>query len=324
MHVLLTGAAGFLGSHLADRLLADGHTVLGVDNFLTGSQDNIRHLATHPGFSFRDCDVTLPLRTVLHGPFDGVIHAASPASPVDYYAYPMETLRVGSHGTEQCLEIARRHNARFLLLSTSEVYGDPQVHPQTEDYWGHVNPNGLRSVYDEAKRFAEAMTMAARRTWGVNTAIARIFNTYGPRMRPNDGRVVSNFITQALSGQPLTVYGSGAQTRSFCYVSDEVDGLLRLFYSQHPGPMNIGNPIEVTVRAVAELVRRHVGVDVPIQEAPLPADDPKVRCPNIRLAQSVLGWTPTIDLATGLAATVPAFVERLAAGSPGARTLPRD
>ena len=257
MRILVTGAAGFLGSHLSDRLLAEGHSVIGMDNFLTGHPDNIAHLAGNQRFQFIQHDVTNFM--YVEGPLDAVLHFASPASPIDYLEKPIQTLKVGSLGTHKALGLAKAKGARFLLASTSEVYGDPQVHPQPETYWGHVNPIGPRGVYDEAKRFAEAMTMAYHRYHGVETRIVRIFNTYGPRMRPNDGRVVSNFVVQALTGAPLTIYGDGSQTRSFCYVSDLVDGIYRLLRSDEADPVNIGNPGEFTVRQLAEQVIRLTG-----------------------------------------------------------------
>ncbi len=305
MRILITGAAGFLGSHLCDRFLAEGHEVIGMDNFITGSPDNIAHLLGKPGFRFVEHDVSNFI--YVDGPLDGVLHFASPASPIDYLELPIQTLKVGSLGTHKTLGLAKAKGARYLLASTSEVYGDPQVHPQTEDYWGHVNPVGPRGVYDEAKRFAEAMTMAYHRTHGVDVRIVRIFNTYGPRMRPNDGRVVSNFIVQALRGEPLTVYGDGNQTRSFCYVEDEVDGIYRLFMSDHVGPVNIGNPDEFTIRELAETILRLTGSTSAIEERPLPTDDPKVRRPDITLARSVLGWEPKIRLEEGLRRTIPYF-----------------
>jgi dTDP-glucose 4,6-dehydratase len=305
MRVLITGAAGFLGSHLTDRFLAEGHHVVGLDNFLTGSRANIAHLANESRFEFIEQDATTPLR--FRGALDGVLHFASPASPVDYLELPLETLRVGSIGTMNALELAREKHARFFLASTSEVYGDPQLHPQVESYWGSVNPVGPRSVYDEAKRFGEAATMAYHRTHNVDTRIVRIFNTYGPRMRPHDGRVVSNFIVQALAGQPLTVYGHGEQTRSFCYCSDEVEGLYRLFLHGDANPTNIGNPSEFTVRQLAECVIEVLGVDVPIIERPLPQDDPKQRRPDISRARAMLGWEPVVPLREGIARTADFF-----------------
>lgn len=307
MRVLITGAAGFLGSHLCERFLAEGHEVVAMDNFLTGRPENIAHLIGRPGFRFIRHDVTEFV--YVDGPLDGVLHFASPASPVDYLDLPIQTLKVGSLGTHKTLGLAKAKGARYLLASTSEIYGDPQVHPQREDYWGHVNPVGPRGVYDEAKRFSEAMTMAYHRAHGVDVRIVRIFNTYGPRMRPNDGRVVSNFIVQALRGEPLTVYGDGSQTRSFCYVEDEVEGIYRLFMSDYVGPVNIGNPVEFTIRELAEMVIRMTGSTSEIVERPLPQDDPKVRRPDISLARRVLGWEPRISLEEGLRRTIPYFQE---------------
>jgi dTDP-glucose 4,6-dehydratase len=307
VRVLITGAAGFLGSHLCDRFLADGHTVIGLDNFLTGHPDNIAHLTGEPRFSFLRHNISE--FTYVAGALDGVLHFASPASPVDYLEMPIQTLKVGSLGTHNALGIALAKGARFFLASTSEVYGDPLVRPQPETYWGNVNPIGPRGCYDEAKRFAEAMTMAYQRAQGVDTRIVRIFNTYGPRMRPGDGRVVSNFIVQALQGLPLTIYGDGSQTRSFCYVTDEVEGLYRLFMSDERMPVNIGNPNEFTVRELAELVIELVGSTAkePITSLPLPADDPKVRQPDITRARALLGWEPTVQLREGLGRTIEYF-----------------
>lgn len=305
MRVVITGAAGFLGSHLTDTFLADGHRVVGVDNFLTGSSANLVHLANEPRFEFIQHDITAPIR--IGGPIEGVLHLASPASPVDYLRFPIETLRVGSLGTQHALDLAREKKARFLIASTSEVYGDPLEHPQTESYWGNVNPIGPRSVYDEAKRYGEAVTMAYHRTYGLDTRIARIFNTYGPRMRPDDGRVVSNFIVQALAGEPLTVYGDGGQSRSFCYVSDEVEGLFRLFQRGDAQPTNIGNPGEFTVRELATMVLELTGSRSEIEFRDLPVDDPKVRKPDIARARSMLQWEPTVDLRTGLTRTIAHF-----------------
>ena len=321
MRILITGAAGFLGSHLSDRFLAEGHEVVGMDNFITGSPDNIAHLMGNDRFRFIEHDVTNFI--YVEGALDGVLHFASPASPVDYLELPIQTLKVGSLGTHKSLGLAKAKGARFLLASTSEVYGDPQVHPQPETYWGHVNPVGPRGVYDEAKRFAEAMTMAYHRFHGVETRIVRIFNTYGPRMRPSDGRVVSNFIVQALRGEPLSIYGDGSQTRSFTYVDDLVDGIYRLFHSDRSDPTNVGNPVEFTVRELAELVLEMTGSASDLARLPLPADDPKVRKPDIGVAQAVLGWTPTIPLREGLSRTIPYFEGMLRqTRSASARTLP--
>ena len=311
MRLLVTGAAGFLGSHLVDRLLADGHSVVGLDNFLTGSPDNLAHLGDHPRFRLVQYDVTNYL--LVDGPLDGVFHFASPASPLDYLEKPIQTLDVGSRGTHHALGLARAKGATFLLASTSEVYGDPQIHPQPESYWGHVNPIGPRGVYDEAKRFAEALTMAYARHHGLSTRIVRIFNTYGPRMRPGDGRVVSNFLVQALSGEPLTLYGDGTQTRSFCYVSDLVEGVVRLFERGDEQPVNLGNPAECTVRQLAESVLRVTGSSSSLVCRPLPEDDPRVRQPDISRAHSLLGWAPTVALDEGLRTTAAWFRRRLAA-----------
>ena len=305
MRVLVTGAAGFLGSHLCDRLLAEGHRVVGMDNFLTGNPANIAHLRKHPSFQFVLHDVANFVE--VQGPLDGVLHFASPASPVDYLDYPIQTLKVGSLGTHKALGLSRAKGARFLLASTSEVYGDPLVHPQPESYWGNVNPVGPRGVYDEAKRFAEAMTMAYHRYHKLDTRIVRIFNTYGPRMRPKDGRVVSNFVVQALQGDPLTVYGDGSQTRSFCFVDDLIDGIVRLFERGGSDPTNIGNPHEFTVRQLAEQVLRLTGSRSSIIEQPLPTDDPKVRQPDIRRARETLEWEPRVSLEEGLRRTIEYF-----------------
>ena len=305
MRILITGAAGFLGSHLCDRFLAEGHTVIGLDNFITGNPDNIAHLTGHDRFSFVRHNISN--YTYVAGELDGILHFASPASPIDYLEHPIATLKVGSLGTHNALGLAKAKGARFFLASTSEVYGDPLVHPQTESYWGNVNPIGPRGVYDEAKRFAEAMTMAYHRSHGVDTRIIRIFNTYGPRMRPNDGRVVSNFIVQALKGEPLTMYGDGQQTRSFCYVEDEVDGIYRLFMHGDAQPTNIGNPNEFTVRQLAEIVLEITGSRSQIASRPLPEDDPKVRQPDISRARRMLGWEPKIDLREGVRRTVEYF-----------------
>jgi dTDP-glucose 4,6-dehydratase len=308
MRIVITGAAGFLGSHLARRFLDAGDTVVGVDNFITGSRRNIEELMGDPDFSFVEHDISKPLH--FGERVDGILHFASPASPVDYLEHPIPTLKVGSLGTHHTLGMARLHKARYLLASTSEVYGDPQVHPQPEEYWGNVNPVGVRGVYDEAKRFAEAMTMAYHRHHGIDTRIVRIFNTYGPRMRPADGRVVSNFLVQALRGDPLTLYGDGSQTRSFCFVDDEVEGIFRLF--RHPDrihPVNIGNPVEFTIRELAEIVLEETGSDSPLESRDLPTDDPKVRRPDIGLARDLLEWEPKVALREGIQRTIPYFRE---------------
>ncbi len=305
MHVVITGGAGFIGSHLCDRFLDEGHSVTAIDNLVTGSTANIEHLSGNSRFRFIKHDVTEYL--YLSGPVDAILHFASPASPVDYLALPIQTLKVGSLGTHKALGLARAKNARFLLASTSEVYGDPLVHPQTEDYWGNVNPIGPRGVYDEAKRFAEAVTMAYHHYHGVETRIVRIFNTYGPRMRLNDGRVVPNFIAQALCGEPLTVYGDGSQTRSFCYVSDLVDGIYRLLFSAEVAPVNIGNPREMTILDFARAIKASTLSSSPIQFRPLPLDDPKVRRPHISKAQRILDWEPRVSLEEGLERTIAYF-----------------
>jgi dTDP-glucose 4,6-dehydratase len=319
MRVLITGAAGFLGSHLCDRFLRDGHTVVGLDNFVTGTPDNIAHLTGNDSFQFIRHNISE--YSYVAGPLDGVLHFASPASPIDYLELPIQTLKVGSLGTHNALGIAKAKNARFFLASTSEVYGDPLEHPQRESYWGNVNPIGPRGVYDEAKRFSEAITMAYHRYHGVDTRIVRIFNTYGPRMRPRDGRVVSNFIVQALNGEDLTIYGDGAQTRSFCYVDDEVEGIYRLFMNGDSMPTNIGNPIEFTVRQLAEMVVELTGTKSSIISEPLPQDDPKVRKPDITRARTMLGWEPKIPLREGLVRTIEYFrgllgTDRMAPRSP--------
>jgi dTDP-glucose 4,6-dehydratase len=298
---VVTGGGGFLGSHLCDLLRARGWDVVAVDNFLTGNRANVEHLADDAGFTLLEHDVIdgIPV----DGPVDAVLHLASPASPPEYLAHPFATLEVGSVGTRHALELARTNGARFLLASTSEIYGDPLVHPQPESYFGNVNSVGPRAVYDEAKRYAEAITMAYHREHGVDTKIVRIFNSYGPRLNPADGRVVSNFLAQAMRGEPLTVYGDGTQTRSFCYVSDEVEGLVALLDSDHVGPMNIGNPAEFTMLELAELVRELTGTTSELRFEPLPADDPKQRRPDITLAERVLGWHPRVELREGLART---------------------
>ncbi|HXT15461.1 MAG TPA: UDP-glucuronic acid decarboxylase family protein [Gemmatimonadaceae bacterium] len=309
MRVLITGAAGFLGSHLADRFLREGHEVVGLDNFITGSPENIAHLTGNERYRFVRHNISDP--TFIAGELEGVLHFASPASPVDYLELPIQTLKVGSLGTINALGIAKAKGARFFLASTSEVYGDPLVHPQREDYWGNVNPVGPRGVYDEAKRFAEAVTMAYHRSHGVDTRIVRIFNTYGPRMRPNDGRVVSNFIVQALAGEPITIFGDGSQTRSFCYVDDEVEGLYRLFMGGDSGPTNIGNPDEYTVKELAEIVLELTGSRSKIVFRELPEDDPKVRKPDIARARQLLGWEPAVNVRDGVARTIEYFRKRL-------------
>ena len=305
MRTVVTGGAGFLGSHLCEQLLADGHEVLALDNFLTGTPANVEHLLPHDRFRLIKCDITEYVH--VPGPVDQVLHFASPASPIDYLLLPIETMKVGSIGTLHALGLAKEKGARILLASTSETYGDPQVHPQPETYWGHVNPVGPRGVYDEAKRFAEALTMAYRRTHQVDTAIVRIFNTFGPRMRPNDGRAIPTFIRQALKGEPITVAGDGSQTRSVCYVDDLIDGLLRLLRSELTGPVNIGNPHELSMLALAEKVRDLTGSSSQIAFIDRPTDDPTVRQPDITLASSQLGWTPQIDLDTGLTRTIDWF-----------------
>jgi dTDP-glucose 4,6-dehydratase len=301
MRVVVTGGAGFLGSHLCDALVRRGDEVYCADLLSTGQLVNVAHLLVHPRFTFLRCDVTERLDPP--GRVDAVAHLASPASPPDYRRLPLETLAVGSRGTENALRLARRHGARFVLASTSEVYGDPLAHPQVEDDWGHVNPIGPRSVYDEAKRFAEALSMAYRRSRGVDAGIVRIFNTYGPRMRARDGRVVTTFLDQALHGEPLTVYGDGSQTRSFCYVDDLVRGLLAMLDSDEPGPINLGNPDERSVRALADLVITVTGSSSPVRFQPLPLDDPTRRCPVIERARTQLGWAPLIGIQEGLRRT---------------------
>ncbi|HVR43750.1 MAG TPA: UDP-glucuronic acid decarboxylase family protein [Thermoanaerobaculia bacterium] len=309
---LITGGAGFLGSHLCDLFLERGHEVVCMDNFLTGSPDNVAHLLGRPGFTFIEYDVTHYIH--IEGPLDYVLHFASPASPIDYLEKPIQTLKVGSLGTHKTLGVAKDKKARYLLASTSEVYGDPLVHPQKEDYWGNVNPVGPRGVYDEAKRFAEAMTMAYHRFHGIETRIVRIFNTYGERMRLDDGRVVPAFVSQALRSEPLTVFGDGSQTRSFCYVSDLVEGIHRLLMSELSDPVNIGNPDEMTVLEFAETIRAICGSSAPIEFRPLPVDDPKVRRPDITRARSLLGWEPRVALEEGLRRTIEYFRGKVAGG----------
>jgi len=330
MRILITGGAGFLGSHLCERLIGQGHAVVCVDNFITGRPENIAHLMGHERFSFLKYNVCDYLH--VDGPLDAVMHFASPASPQDYLEYPIATLKVGALGTHKALGLAKAKEARFLLASTSEVYGDPLVNPQPESYWGNVNPISPRGVYDEAKRFAEAMTMAYHRYHGLDTRVVRIFNTFGPRMRPNDGRVVSNFIVQALRGKPLTVFGDGSQTRSFCYVDDLIDGITALWTAESDksvgqridragflskqaadgpesihDPVNLGNPRELTVMEIAKLVLKLTGARSEIQHQPLPVDDPKVRRPDIRKAKDLLGWEPVIELEDGLRKTIEYF-----------------
>jgi dTDP-glucose 4,6-dehydratase len=298
---VVTGGAGFLGGHVCRALRAAGHEVVAVDNLSTGQRHQVADLLDDPGFTLLERDVVLGLD--VDGPVDAVLHLASPASVPEYLARPLETLRVGAEGTRHALEVARAHEARFLLASTSEVYGDPLEHPQREAYWGHVNPVGPRAVYDEAKRYAEALTMAYHRAQGVDTKIVRVFNCYGPGLLPGDGRVVSNFLRQAMAGEALTVYGDGTQTRSFCYVEDEVRGILALLASDWTGPMNLGNPDEHTVLELAKLVLEVTGSASPIRFAELPDDDPTRRCPDITLARAVLGWSPQVDLRAGLERT---------------------
>ncbi|MBC7223225.1 MAG: SDR family oxidoreductase [Anaerolineae bacterium] len=309
MRILITGGAGFLGSHLCDRFLAEGHEVICMDNLITGNVQNIEHLAGHERFHFIKHDVTNYI--YVSGPIDVVMHFASPASPIDYLKLPIQTLKVGALGTHKALGLALAKGARFVLASTSEVYGDPLVHPQPEDYWGNVNPIGPRGVYDEAKRFAEAMTMAYHRAHGVDTRIARIFNTYGPRMRLDDGRVVPNFIGQALRGEPLTVYGDGSQTRSFCYVSDLIEGLVRLTFSDEVEPVNLGNPEEMSILEFARRINEMTGNRAGVVFKPLPENDPRVRRPDISKARRVLGWEPKVSFEEGMAQTIAWFRTRL-------------
>lgn len=310
---VITGGAGFLGSHLCERLLAEGCRVVCVDNLITGNRTNVAHLANNEYFEFLEHDVSQPFE--IEGEVDYILHFASPASPIDYLELPIQTLKVGSLGTHNTLGLARAKSARYLLASTSEVYGDPLVHPQPETYWGNVNPVGPRGVYDEAKRFGEAMAMAYHRYHGLEVRIVRIFNTYGPRMRPRDGRVVPAFIQQSLTGEPLTVFGDGNQTRSFCYVDDLVEGIYRLLLSDEPNPVNIGNPTEMTIREFAEEVLRLTGAKSELTFHPLPVDDPKTRQPDITRAREILGWEPKISLADGLAKTVDYFKNLLAASA---------
>ena len=314
MRIIVSGGAGFIGSHMCDRLLSEGHTVVVLDNLLTGSTENLAHLGSTKAFQFIEHDVTLPLEgKIPGGPIDGVLHMASAASPKDYLEHPIETLDVGSVGTRNMLELARASKARFLVTSTSECYGDPHVHPQVETYWGNVNPVGPRSCYDESKRFAEAMTMAYHRTHGVRTNIARIFNTYGPKMQLNDGRVVPAFLDQALRGEPLTVFGDGSQTRSFCYLSDLVDGLYRLMMSDERYPVNLGNPAEMTILHFAEQIIALTKSPSQIVRRPLPEDDPRQRKPDISKAKRILGWEPVVALEQGLKVTAEYFRKKVPA-----------
>ena len=305
---IVTGGAGFLGSHLCERLLADGYRVLCIDNLDTGSLENIEHIRD-PRFEFLLHDMVDHLE--LAGPIDEIYHLASPASPIDYLRLPLHTLKVGSYGTHNALGLAKRHRARFLLASTSEVYGDPKIHPQPETYWGHVNPIGPRGVYDEAKRYAEALTMAYHRQQGVDTHIVRIFNTYGPRMRPHDGRAVPTFLRQAMSNKPITIFGDGSQTRSFCFVSDLIEGLIRLIRSDYHEPVNIGNPSEFTIMQLAEAVIQLTGSRSELVYEALPQDDPMIRQPDITLARALLGWEPTIELEQGLQVTIDSLTASL-------------
>ena len=313
MRAVITGGAGFLGSHLCDYLIERGWDVLSIDNLVTGSEGNATHLVKHPRFRMMRHDVSHYID--VPGPVDYVLHFASPASPVDYLKLPIQTLKVGALGTHNSLGLALAKKAKYFLASTSECYGDPQISPQAETYWGHVNPIGPRGVYDEAKRFAEAMVMAYHRFHGVDTHIVRIFNTYGPRMRLNDGRALPNFVYQALRGQPITVYGDGKQTRSFCYVSDLIEGIYRLMNSDEHEPVNIGNPQEITILEFAERVRALLSLDVPIIFKPLPEDDPKQRCPDISKAKRLLGWQPKVNLNEGLRLTLDFFRQQVAAES---------
>jgi dTDP-glucose 4,6-dehydratase len=309
MRTLITGGAGFLGSHLCDRFIKEGHEVICMDNLITGNMDNIAHLMGHERFRFIHHDVTEYI--YVEGPLNYIMHFASPASPIDYLELPIQTLKVGALGTHKALGLAKNKGARLLLASTSEVYGDPLIHPQPESYYGNVSPIGPRGVYDEAKRFAEAITMAYQRYHGVETRIVRIFNTYGPRMRLNDGRVVPAFLGQALSGKPLTIFGDGSQTRSFCYVSDLVEGIYRLLLSAEPEPVNIGNPREMTIMQFAEHVQKIAGTSLTIEQKPLPQDDPKVRQPDITKARKILGWEPRIPFEEGIVETMEFFKKKL-------------
>lgn len=310
MNILITGVAGFVGSHLADLLLEKGHTVWGIDNLVTGRLENIKHQMNNPNFSFIQCDASLTIARC-NVRFNRIYHLASPASPIDYVNLPFETLHAGSKATEVCLQRALLDNAKFLLASTSEVYGDPTIHPQVESYWGNVNPIGIRSVYDEAKRYAEALTMAYQRYRNVETRIVRIFNTYGARMRPNDGRVIPTFVNQALQGNPLTVFGDGSQTRSFCYVSDLIDGIVKLMESDLRTPCNIGNPKEMSVLDLAKYINDITGNRAGICLKDLPMDDPTQRKPDISLARSTLSWEPRVDFDIGLQKTIKYFIEEI-------------
>ncbi|MFN3387120.1 MAG: UDP-glucuronic acid decarboxylase family protein [Candidatus Thermochlorobacter sp.] len=309
---VITGAAGFLGSHLCDRFLQEGHKVIGIDNFITGNPDNLAHLFGHPHFKFIRHDVSNYI--YIEGRVDNVLHFASPASPIDYLKIPIQTLKVGSLGTHNALGLAKAKNARFMIASTSEVYGDPLEHPQKETYWGHVNPVGLRGCYDEAKRFAEAMTMAYHRHHGLNTRIVRIFNTYGERMRLDDGRALPSFVSSAIKGEAMTVFGDGSQTRSFCHVSDLIEGIWRLLHTEFYEPVNIGNPSEITIldfaKEVQAIVREFTGKEIPIIYKPLPADDPKQRRPDITRAKELLGWEPKVSRAEGLRKTIEFFLKQ--------------
>jgi len=314
LRAVITGGAGFLGSHLCDYLIERGWEVLSIDNLVTGSESNVAHLIKHPRFRLMSHDISRYIE--VDGPIDYVLNFASPASPVDYLKLPIQTLKVGALGTHNTLGLALAKKAKYFQASTSECYGDPQITPQPESYWGNVNPIGPRGVYDEAKRFAEAMVMAYQRFHGVDTHIVRIFNTYGPRMRLNDGRALPNFVFQALTGQPITVYGDGRQTRSFCYVSDLIEGIYRLMNSDEHEPVNIGNPQEITILEFAERIRQLLGSDVPIVFKPLPQDDPKQRCPDISKAKRLLKWEPKVGLNEGLRLTLEFFRQKVAAGQP--------
>jgi dTDP-glucose 4,6-dehydratase len=314
VRTLITGGGGFIGSHLCERFLAEGHEIVAVDNFITGRHANIRHLVANPRFKLVEHDVSQHI--TIDGPVDNVLHFASPASPVDYLTYPIQTLKVGSLGTHNTLGLARAKGARYLMASTSEVYGDPEQHPQREDYWGNVNPIGPRGCYDEAKRFSEAIVMAYHRAHNVDTHIVRIFNTYGERMRLDDGRVLPNFVGQALRGEPVTVYGTGSQTRSFCYVSDLVDGIFRLLFTEFHEPVNLGNPDEVSILEFAREVLAHSGSQSRLVFKPLPQDDPKVRKPDITRARQLLGWEPTVNRHDGLKRTLDYFRRQVASQTP--------